>query len=164
MGLVPLGVGRFGGVALEVDEEASDVGGGDAFEAGGLADGGGAEEIEAVAGFGAQGAEVEICQVGRDPVVFHGGGAADLGFLLTDVAGVLDFELDVRGGLGRGRRIAGEVGDEVAGDAGAGEEFEAAGGLAERGEFEIARRSLIDGVAGMRRRCSQARVASDRSR
>ena len=67
-----------------------------------MADSSGAEAFEAVAGFGAEGAEVEVGEVGRNLVVFHGGGAADLGFLLADVARVLDFELDVGGGFGRG--------------------------------------------------------------
>ena len=117
--------------------------------------------VEAVAGFGTQGAEVEIGQVGRDPVVFHGGGAADLGFLLANVAGVLDLELEVGGGLGPGRGIAGEVGDEVAGHAGAGEELEAAGGLAERGEFEVAQ-ALIDGGCGRNAKVSKPSVGGIR--
>ena len=140
--LAPAGFGR-GGVALEVDEEAGDVGGGDAFEAGGLADGGGAEAFEPVAGFGAQGAEVAVGQVGRNPVVFHRGGASDLGFLLADVAGVLDLELNVGGGFGRGRLVARQFGNEIAGHAGADQHFQTGRGLPQRRQFELAQ-PLID--------------------
>ena len=123
-------------MTLEVDEQAGDVGGGDAFQAGGLADGGRAEAFEPVAGFGAEGAEVEVGQVGRDFAVLHRGGAAELCFLLADVAGVLDFELNVGGGFGRRRGSAGQFGDEVAGDAGAAEHFDAGDGLTERRQFQ----------------------------
>ena len=80
----------------------------------------GREAFEPVAGFGAEGAEVEVGQVGRDFAVLHRGGAAELSFrfLLADVAGVLDFELNVGGGFGRRRGSAGQFGDEVAGDNG----------------------------------------------
>ena len=132
------------GVAFEVDEQAGDVGGGNAFEAGGLADGGGAKAFEPVAGFGAQGAEVDIGQVGRNPVVFHCGGASDLGFLLADVAGVLDLELNVGGGFGRRRLVARQFGNEIAGHAGADQHFQTGRGLTERRQFELAQ-PLIDG-------------------
>ena len=75
-------------------------------------------------GFSAQGAQVDIRQVGRNPVVFHCGGASDLGFLLADVAGVLDLELNVGGGFGRGRIVARQFGNEIAGHAGADQHFQ----------------------------------------
>lgn len=71
------------------DEEEGEVGGADAFEASGLAEGLGPEACEGVAGFGAEAGDGGGVEGGGDAALLGLGEALDEGALALDVALVL---------------------------------------------------------------------------
>lgn len=81
--------------ASEVDEEDGEVVGGEAFEAGGLAEGLGAEFFQGLAGFFAEFGEGGEVEVGRDGFVFEFVQAEGGVLFAFDVAGVFGFDFDL---------------------------------------------------------------------
>src|SRR5262245_27445006 len=91
------------GVAGDHDRQQCDVGRGDALEAAGLPERGGAETLEREAGLGAHAGDGREIEVGGDALALGLGAAADLGLLTLD-EGVVE-AVGVDGAENRGLRV-----------------------------------------------------------
>ena len=77
------------------DHQDADVGRGDAGDARGLAQGGGLDFGQLLAGFGAEAGHFGVIQPGRDLFVFQSLELGNFDFLAGDVAFVFDGNLDL---------------------------------------------------------------------